>query len=54
MPSVSAGVNQLWIENIPEKIPEKSSEQNLNLPHARNYLIAFIHLSGIISKIRMT
>lgn len=33
MPSVSAGVNQLWIENIGEKITENYKKQNLNLHH---------------------
>ena len=42
----------LWHSQKNKKIPERSRKQNLNLPHAGNYLIADI-LRSIISNLEM-
>ena len=48
-------VNQLQIENIwgGERVSECSKKQNLNLPHAGNYLHSIYIVSGLISNLQI-
>lgn len=47
------GLNQPWMENTWKKIPKSFRKQNMNLPHAGNYLHSVDIALGIMRNLEM-